>query len=602
MFSTSRSSAPGLESTYDTEAASISATRIPRASLIFIVALSGTGLVEFLYRPELLGFWVQTYVAEAVLLGLPILFRDKLVERRTFEPMVLVAWIAVVLVMASYAITTGMTPGSIGYAMLCIMTGASLLSWWKTTMQAVLVVACCLTVSGLVLFTGTRGIETTLMLFATFAGGLISIHGNRYFEIHRRAILVESLRSDVEASINSTLEDFAKTLNRGLSNDGVEDRIAALARSAMRAQWVLVLVIDTQENEMQIVGGDGLFPTSLDNLKAVSLPVASLPFLRESSRDVDEVADWSGQIQPFVNKVWKSEVLLAPLRQRGERIGVVVAGYRTPSERTPRLLRGIAQHAAIAIANSRLLDQLRRASAMKSEFLATMSHELRTPLHVIMGYTEMLGDMLDGGNDPEVEQILGRLQQNEKSLTDLIEGTLDAHRLEVGRNTIKQMRFDSRALFEQIKLETRWLPRTPGVDLKWELPAASVMMQSDPTKVKVIAKNLIGNALKFTKQGSVRFSAQLDPDSKQMEIVVSDSGPGIPEDEIPHIFEMFRQATPAAAESALSGVGLGLFIVREFSAQLGGTVTVGNNQSGGARFEVALPLEIDPSSSTRLVA
>jgi signal transduction histidine kinase len=596
-----RSLAAGLESTYDTEAASISATRIPLASLIFIVALTGTGLVEFFYRPEILGVWLSTYVAEAVILGLPIVFRAKLVERRTFEPVVLVAWVAVVLMMASYAISTGMSPGAIGYAMLCIMTGASLLSWWKTTMQAILVVACCLTVSGLVLFTGARGIETTLMLFATFAGGLISIHGNRYFEIHRRAILVESLRSDAEASINSTLENFAKTLNRELSNEGVEDHIAALARSAMRAQWVLVLVPDNYENQMRVVGGDGIFPTSLDNLKAVSLPVAALPFLRESSRDVDEVTNWGAQVRQFVNKDWKSEVLLAPLRQRGERIGVIVAGHREASEQTPRLLRGIAQHAAIAIAISRLLDQLRRASSMKSEFLATMSHELRTPLHVIMGYTEMLGDMLGGRNDPEVEQILGRLQQNEKSLTDLIEGTLDAHRLEVGRNTIKQMKFDSKALFEQIKLETRWLPRTPGVDLKWELPADSVMMQSDPTKVKVIAKNLIGNALKFTKQGSVRFSAQLDPDSKQLEIVVSDSGPGIPDDEIPHIFEMFRQATPAAADSALSGVGLGLFIVREFSAQLGGTVAVGNNEGGGARFEVVLPLDTD-RSSIRLVA
>ena len=603
MSPTGRSTAPRLESAYETEAAAITATRIPRASLLFILAIAGTGLVEYLYRPELLPLWAKIFTAEVLTLAPPLIFRKHLVRRRIFEPIILVSWTSVILLMTLYALAAPLSPQAVGYAMICIMTGASLLAWWKTTWQAVLVAVCCLTISGFVVFRGDGGIETTLMLFSTFAGGLISIFGNHYFEIHRRAILSEAMRSDDEASITSSLEAFAKRLNRGLSDEGVEDRVAALARSAMKADWALVLVKDSSANSMQVAGGSGKFPTSLDNLKAIDFPIGGLPFLRNTDQDVQTVEDWSSQMSGLINAEWDSDVLLATLHQHEDRIGLILVGFGDASRRAPRLLSGIAQHAGIAIANSRLMDQLRRASAMKSEFLATMSHELRTPLHVIMGYTEMLGDMLDDRGDPEVQQILRRLQQNEKSLTDLIEGTLDAHRLEAGRNIVKQMKFESNALFEQIKLDTRWLPRTPGVQLKWELPNESVVMCTDPTKVKVIAKNLIGNALKFTKRGSVRVSAQLDQSSKRIQIIVSDSGPGIPENEISHIFEMFRQATPSASESALSGVGLGLFIVREFASQLGGTVVVDNNQGGGARFVVELPLEIaDAPNTTRLVA
>ncbi len=369
----------------------------------------------------------------------------------------------------------------------------------------------------------------------------------------------------------------------------------------MRANWVLVLVKESAEQAMSIVGGDGKLPTSLDNLKAIDLPKDSLDFVSADESDVRVIEDWDEQMRQVLNTTWDGDVFLAPLRQRGEQIGLILASFPGEAQRKPRLLSGIAQHAAIAIANSKLMDQLRRASAMKSEFLATMSHELRTPLHVIMGYTEMLDDILVESEDPEVHQILRRLQQNEKSLTDLIEGTLDAHRLEAGRNVVKHMSFETKALFEQIKLDTRWLPRTPGVQVHWDLPEESVGMTSDPTKVKVVVKNLIGNALKFTKRGSVEVSARIHANTNRLEVIVSDSGPGIPEDEIPHIFDMFRQATPSASESALSGVGLGLFIVREFASQLGGTVTVNNNEQGGARFRIDLPLEIGPSQNANLL-
>lgn len=588
-----------LESAYASESAALNASRIPGACVVFVLAIAGTGAVELVYRPHLLGGWLQFFVAEAAIILLPLLFRGALVRRRSFEAVVATSWIAVVALMHVFALTTSLSTIVIACGVICIMAGAPLLAWWSTATQAWLVVASCLTTSVIVVVRGEGDIETTLTLFAVFAGGIISLQGNRYFEIHRRAILREALRSDEEAAISRALETFAKEINRGLSDEGVEDRVAALARAALNSDWTLVLQSDGGDGAVRIVGGDGRFPTALDNLKALEMSATDLPF------DADDgsarvVADWSARISRLLRRDWHSEAVAAPLRHREEPIGVLVAGSRESSPNL-HLVRGVAQHAAIAIANSRLMDELKRASAMKSEFLATMSHELRTPLHVIMGYTEMLGDILDREGDPEVLQILRRLEQNEKTLTDLIEGTLDAHRLEAGRTVLKQIRFESKILFDQIQSDTRWLPRTPGVHLRWELPAQSVTLETDPTKLKVVVKNLIGNALKFTKRGVVRVRAGFDPAARVLELTVGDSGPGIPQEEIPHIFEMFRQASPTAAESALAGVGLGLFIVREYTAQLGGDVTVDRSDLGGAEFRLRIPLRL-PAESPAPVA
>jgi signal transduction histidine kinase len=540
-----------LESTYESESAAINASRIPRACLVLVLVIAGTGAVELVYRPHLIGTWWRFFAAETAIILLPLVFRRALVRRRRFEAVVATSWIAVVALMHLFALTTPLSTVVIACGVICIMAGASLLAWWSTATQAWLVVASCLITSTTVVVRGEGDIETTLTLFAVFAGGVISLQGNRYFEIHRRAILREALRSDEEAAISRALETFAKEINRGLSDEGVEDRVAALARAALSSDWTLVLQAEEPGGLVRIVGGDGTFPTALDNLKALEISPGELP-LGDVGDEARVAAGWSERISLLLRRDWHSEAVVAPLRHRDAALGVLVAGFRASRSPDLHLMSGVAQHAAIAIANSRMMDELRRASAMKSEFLATMSHELRTPLHVIMGYTEMLGDILDEGGDPEVLQILRRLEQNEKTLTDLIEGTLDAHRLEAGRTVVKPIRFESKMLLEQIQMDTRWLPRTPGVQLRWDLPERSVTMDTDPTKLKVVAKNLIGNALKFTKRGSVRVRAALDGDGETLELAIGDSGSRHPGARDP---AHFRDVPPGESDRLGSGPG-----------------------------------------------
>lgn len=595
------------ESSYEDESLAINYHRIPIASGVFLLALGGTGIVEFIYRPQAIGLWLRYFSVEAVVVVLPLLWRRKLVERRIFEQVSLASWVIVVVLIHHYSLTSPIATMVAGCAAICLMTGMSLLTWWTIASQAVLVVTSCLAFTALILIKGESGLDITLALFCVFAAGIVSIQGNLYLDLHRRAIWREALRSDEEKGVTRALEEFARELNHRLGDEGVEDHIAAQVRASTGAEWVLMIQCDPADEALRITGGAGHLGTALDNLKAVDLRAAEMPFLDLSGNrmEVGVIDDWQSLASPLLRRNWSDPVLLVPLVHRGETIGVLIGGYRSPSMQDHRLLRGIGQHAAIALANVRLFDELRRASAMKSEFLATMSHELRTPLHVIMGYTEMLGDILRSQADPEVLQIVRRLEQNEMTLTELIEGTLDAHRLEAGRTAVKPTQFEARALFEQLQAEVRWLPRTPSVQLQWDLPDEAIRMFTDAAKLKVVAKNLVGNALKFTKRGFVHVSVRRNRADRTLQIVVSDTGPGIAADEAPHIFEMFRQASPTASESSLAGVGLGLFIVREFVKRLHGTVELRSSASGGAEFAVAVPLKLpaEQSASTpRLVA
>jgi len=262
--------------------------------------------------------------------------------------------------------------------------------------------------------------------------------------------------------------------------------------------------------------------------------------------------------------------------------------------RTEQLLEGIAEHAAIALANHLLVTNLRQASLTKSEFLATMSHELRTPLHVVVGYTDLLCDGAFGQLESEQQQALGRLRHNGVALIDLVEATLEAHRLEAGRTQVRRRDVDLTALLKEIEHDSAYLPRRPEVQLRWELPARNATPHTDPTKIKIILKNLIGNALKFTERGAVTVRVLTHGAAQRLELIVQDTGRGIPEHELPHIFDMFRQVKDDANTPLVSGVGLGLFIVQRFVDQLGGRISVASKWHQGTTFRVELPLGLQP--------
>src|SRR5262249_39430603 len=249
------------------------------------------------------------------------------------------------------------------------------------------------------------------------------------------------------------------------------------------------------------------------------------------------------------------------------------------------IARGVAQMAAVAITNARLYDELQTASRIRSEFVSTISHELRTPLNVMLGYLEMARD----GELPNDEktQLLGRAQQNGYQLLDLIESTPELGRIDAGRDEVRLENVPFTAFWRELGRDCTHLRRPQSVKLEWQADIPDVRLRTDPRKLTIIVRNLVGNALKFTERGHVRAEAALERGA--LFIQIRDTGIGIKAEDQDAIFEKFRQADGSETRR-LGGWGLGLYIVRRFAEQLGGTVPLSSQFGHGSTFTVRLPL------------
>src|SRR6185369_15171719 len=190
-----------------------------------------------------------------------------------------------------------------------------------------------------------------------------------------------------------------------------------------------------------------------------------------------------------------------PLLRGEQLIGVQIAGVRDRrefTERDERVARGVAQLASLGFENARLVEQLEAANRLKSDFLATMSHELRTPLNVILGYNELLLDEVFGTLTPEQAASLDRVGTSARELLELINATLDISRLETGRAALSLSDIDVAALLREVESETRALREKAGVESVWRIAPELPRVYSDAVKLKVLVKNLVANAFKFT--------------------------------------------------------------------------------------------------------
>ena len=259
----------------------------------------------------------------------------------------------------------------------------------------------------------------------------------------------------------------------------------------------------------------------------------------------------------------------------------------------------VAERRRIAVHNSRLFEQakeqaaeLEKANRVKSEFLGIMSHELKTPLYVIMGYAEVMRDKLLADSDRGLAKII----QYSHDLMTLIDSLLTATQVEAGGVSAVKEETDLNALLDEIK-SLYDFPMGGDVAVVWSLPARLPRITTDGGKLKHILQNLISNAIKYTEKGTVTISAQAvspqPPSSRAplrslVEFRVADTGIGIPKGELSAIFEMFRQAEGGLKKSR-GGVGLGLYIVKNFTEILGGNVQVESEPGKGSIFTVTVP-------------
>lgn len=267
---------------------------------------------------------------------------------------------------------------------------------------------------------------------------------------------------------------------------------------------------------------------------------------------------------------------------------VMAIGAATIDDYRARILRAALSDARLAQENELLLRRAQAAHDAKADFLAVASHELRTPLSSIVGYAEMLSD---GTLDAEDERAdaLKRIREHAMTMLEMLQNLLDADKIEAGQRRVEWSEFSARALLENLRdnLPPSW--RKPGVKLVWDLPSATLVVRSDVAKLTTILRNLLHNATKYTKSGEIRVAAREAADS-HVEIAVADTGEGIPAADLPDIFERFRQSRNP---SRSGGLGLGLYIVRQFCDAIGATVAVESERDRGTKFTLRVPIPKD---------
>lgn len=256
---------------------------------------------------------------------------------------------------------------------------------------------------------------------------------------------------------------------------------------------------------------------------------------------------------------------------------------RTVADREAALLEARAEAEQ---ARGRAEEAQARAEAAdeaKSRFLATMTHELRTPLGGIASVAELLEGRLQ---DPEALELVGLIERSGEALLALVDEVLDLARIEAGRLEVEATPFEPAVVVADVAALLRARAEAGGVALRAEVEDVG-WRAGDPLRVRQIVLNLANNAVKFTSHGQV--SVRLRDESGVLVLEVEDSGIGIPEDRLDHVFEAFRQADGSTARR-FGGTGLGLAITRSLVEAMGGTISVRSETGRGSCFTVRLPL------------
>jgi signal transduction histidine kinase len=228
-------------------------------------------------------------------------------------------------------------------------------------------------------------------------------------------------------------------------------------------------------------------------------------------------------------------------------------------------------------------QQVQQATQRKSQFLSRMSHDLRTPMNAIIGYTRILLRKTKDALDERQYRNLENIQLSADHLLSLINDILDLSRIEAGRIDLKPEPVDLKQLVARCAASVESLLK-PGVELKQDL-AELTPLHTDPDRLSRVLMNLLSNAVKFTQQGSITVSVK--PVDGQVELSVADTGVGIPAEDLPYIFEEFRQSG-RRGEGEKQGSGLGLAIARKSVELLGGSIAVESELGKGTRFTLKL--------------
>jgi len=403
------------------------------------------------------------------------------------------------------------------------------------------------------------------------------------------------------------LVDAGKVLARERTLKGVLQRIIELACELVDARYGALGVLDADGFELEefiTVGMDAATHAAIGDLPTGRGILGVLITDAEPLR-LTNLGDDPRSVGFPPNHPPMTSFLGVPMIARGKVTGRIYLtekrGADRFSEEDERVVVALASQAAIAIQNAELYEDfvgttrelvganttLERADLHKSAFLTNMSHELRTPLNSIIGYATLLIE--DGELNAEQRDDLGVIRASGSHLLALITDLLDLSKIEAGTLALRPIEVDIARLLRDAARSLKPQVERSGVELVVEAPDVA-HIECDRSRVRQILLNILANAVKFTTEGSIFATLRVQADAG-VTIEIHDTGPGIPEEDLPRLFEPFFQSGAALARTprASEGAGLGLAISRMLARAHGGTVEIDSHLGDGTTVTIHLP-------------
>jgi signal transduction histidine kinase/DNA-binding response OmpR family regulator len=319
-----------------------------------------------------------------------------------------------------------------------------------------------------------------------------------------------------------------------------------------------------------------------------TLPVSAKPVTTATVKAISTALAGGAAADPFEEIERQNQELLktlAELKEKQEQLADLNQELEDTNRGVVALYAELEQHA----------DDLRRVSDLKTSFLSNLSHEFRTPLNSIGSLSRLLLGRTDGDLSAEQEKQVAFIQRSADELSELVNDLLDLAKVEAGKIDVKPRRFEIEEFLGGLRGMLKPLLAGNSLELHFEAEPNLPFLFTDEGKVSQILRNLISNALKFTRKGHIRVTAE-SPAAGWILFRVADTGIGIAPEDQARIFEEFVQVE-GELQSQVKGTGLGLPLSRKLAELLGGTLQVESAIGAGSTFIVKIPMEFGPSTS-----
>jgi signal transduction histidine kinase len=415
---------------------------------------------------------------------------------------------------------------------------------------------------------------------------------------------VEERTRDLAQSVRElkALEEIGRTVASTLDAPAVLATVVDRAVELARADAGAIFAYDKARQAFRLAEAQGLDQAIVDEVRAITVPLAGnvlgeaalarKPITIADLRDAD-----AQRVGELALAAGFHSVLVLPLVGPEDTLGALVVQRRAAGDfpaNTVSLMQTFADQSVIAMHNANLFReveergrQLQIANEHKSQFFANMSHELRTPLNAVLGYAELLSDGLYGELPPKAVSVLDRVQANGRHLLGLINDVLDISKIEAGQLALSMSEYSMRAVVESVVASTESLAKAKGLALAAEIADDLPIGRGDERRLTQVFLNIVGNAIKFTEQGSIAIRARAE--NGAFDVAVRDTGPGIAPQDQARIFDEFQQGD-ASHTREKGGTGLGLSIARHLTAMHGGTITLASEPGVGSEFRVIVPV------------